>query len=433
MVPLININKLYMRKLIMMVALLAMVGGANAQKGNVTRAWTKATAENPDFNGAVNEITPALTHDDTKDLAKTWYTAGMIMAKRYEKEYKNKALQQNYDPATLFNSITSEYEYFLKCYEIDNRPNAKGKVKPKYAKDIRLNLLNCRNSFIEGGNFYLDKKDYAAATKSFETFLSYLDLPAVQPQTKKDEPLKKDTLYYQIVFWSGYSAYLGYNDKKDPALADKASKYMKIAIDEAYGFYKEDLQKDAFQIMDAGLDAKKDTTNRIVYLEKAIAAFPKEDYSYKQLLNIHLRQNNIPKAMECLDKSIEINPKQPDMFEIKGQLLESKDDFEGAVASYQKAIDVDPNMISSYGNMGRVYYNMAAKEQMKASDIKDVKKYNEQMAKAKPYFEKAAPCFEKVREAKPDDKDILKALRTIYYNLNQGAKFEELDKIIGDK
>ena len=122
-----------------------------------------------------------------------------------------------------------------------------------------------------------------------------------------------------------------------------------------------------------------------------------------------------------------------DMFEIKGQLLESKDDFEGAVASYQKAIDVDPNMISSYGNMGRVYYNMAAKEQMKASDIKDVKKYNEQMAKAKPYFEKAAPCFEKVREAKPDDKDILKALRTIYYNLNQGAKFEELDKIIGDK
>ena len=85
----------YMRKLIMTGALLAMVGGANAQKGNVTRAWTKATAENPDLKGAVNEITPALTHDETKGLAKTWYTAGMIMAKNYESEYKKKALQQS--------------------------------------------------------------------------------------------------------------------------------------------------------------------------------------------------------------------------------------------------------------------------------------------------------------------------------------------------
>ncbi|MDD4823389.1 MAG: tetratricopeptide repeat protein, partial [Bacteroidales bacterium] len=362
-----------------------------------------------------------------------WYYAGMIMAKNYESEYKNKALKQKYDEANLFNSIAKEYEYFMRCYEIDILPNEKGKVKPKYTKYIRENLLNCRNSFIDAGNYYLEKKDYVAASKSFETFLSYVGLPVMEPLTKKDEPLKKDTLYYSIVFWTGYSAYLGHIEKSNPELAEKASKYMAITIEEGAGYSNEESKKAAFSIIDDGLTPKKDTINRIMYLEKAIAAFPKEGQFYTRLLNIYLGKNNIPKAIECIDKSIEINPKQPQMYEIKGQLLEIKEDFEGAVANYQKAVDVDPNMTTSYGNMGRVYYNMAAKEQMKAADIKDVKKYNEQMAKAKPYFEKAAPCFEKVREAKPDDKDILKALRTIYYNLNQGAKFDELDKIIGDK
>lgn len=421
-----------MRKLIMTVALLAMVGGANAQKGNVTRAWAKANAEAPDLKGAVNEITPALTNDETKGLAKTWFYAGSIMMKIYESEYKNKALKLNFDAANLYNSITKEYEYFMKCHEIDILPNEKGKVKPKYSKDIRANLLMCRNSFIDAGNYYSEKKDYAAASKAFETYLSYVGLPVMEPLTKKDEPLKKDTLYYQIVFWAGYSPHLEYIEKKDPVMAEKSIKYMTMALGEGFG-YDPDLRLSIYKIMDYSLDIKKDTTTRIAYLEKAIAEFPNEDGFYKQLLNIYLGRNDIPKAMECLDKSIAINPKDASMYEIKGQLLEIKEDFEGAVANYQKALDVDPNMATSYGNMGRVYYNMAAKEQMKAADIKDTKKYNEQMAKAKPYFEKAAPCFEKVREAKPDDKDNLKALRTIYYNLNQGAKFDELDKIIGDK
>jgi len=423
-----------MRKLIMTVALLAMVGGANAQKGNVTRAWAKANAETPNLKDAVSEITPALTNDETKGLAKTWYYAAMIMMKNYESEYKNKALGTKFDADNLYNSIAKEYEYFMKCNEIDILPDEKGKVKPKYTKDIRANLLMCRNSFIDAGNYYStpEKKDYAAASKAFETYLSYVGLPVMEPLTKKDEPLKKDTLYYQIVFWAGYSSYNVFLDKKDPAMAEKSVKYMRLALDEGYG-YTDDVKKASFQILDAGFDANKDTVSRITYLDKAIAAFPSDGDFYKQLLNIYLRRNDIPKAMECLDKSIAINPKDADMYEIKGQLLETKEDFEGAVASYQKAIDVDPNMTTSYGNLGRVYYNMAAKEQMKAADIKDVKKYNEQMAKAKPYFEKAAPCFEKFREANPDDKDNLKALRTIYYNLNQGAKFDELDKIIGDK
>lgn len=421
-----------MRKLIMTVALLAMVGGANAQKGNVTRAWAKVNAETPDLKGAVNEITPALTNDETKGLAKTWYTAGFIMMKNYESEYKNKALEMKFDADNLYNSIAKEYEYFMKCYEIDILPNEKGKVKPKYADEIRANLLMCRNSFIDAGNYYSKKEDFAAAVKSFETYLSYNDLPVMAPISKKDEPLKKDTTYHSIVFWAGYSSYNLFLKDKDAAMSEKSVKYMSAGLNDGFG-YTAEYKLPMYKILDAGLDLKKDTTSRISNLEKAIAEYPNEGDFYKQLLNIYLGRNDIPKAMECLDKSIAINPKDASMYEIKGQLLEIKEDFEGAVANYQKALDVDPNMATSYGNMGRVYYNMAAKEQMKAVDIKDMKKYNEQMAKAKPYFEKAAPCFEKFREANPDDKDNLKALRTIYYNLNQGAKFDELDKIIGDK
>lgn len=63
------------------------------------------------------------------------------------------------------------------------------------------------------------------------------------------------------------------------------------------------------------------------------------------------------------------------------------------------------------------------------TDINDPK-YKEDQATLKTFYEKAKPYYEKARELKPDQKDLwLNGLYRVYYNLQMGPEFEEIEKV----
>lgn len=63
-------------------------------------------------------------------------------------------------------------------------------------------------------------------------------------------------------------------------------------------------------------------------------------------------------------------------------------------------------------------------------DINDPK-YAEAQAAVKKFYEEAKPFYEKARALKPDQKDLwLQGLYRVYYNLNMGPEFEEIDKMM---
>lgn len=147
-----------MKKLIVSIALMAVAGGAFAQKSNVNRAYNKVKSENPNFFEARDLVNPALTHEDTKNWSKTWYTAGLAQYGIFDGEWKKKQLGQDFKPDVLYGSLAQCYDYFLKTAEVDQIPNEKGKVKPKYEKEVKDYLATCRNFFIDAGNYYLEQK-----------------------------------------------------------------------------------------------------------------------------------------------------------------------------------------------------------------------------------------------------------------------------------
>ena len=52
-------------------------------------------------------------------------------------------------------------------------------------------------------------------------------------------------------------------------------------------------------------------------------------------------------------------------------------------------------------------------------------------AAVKKFYEEAKPFYEKARALKPDQKDLwLQGLYRVYYNLNMGPEFEEIDKMM---
>ena len=49
----------------------------------------------------------------------------------------------------------------------------------------------------------------------------------------------------------------------------------------------------------------------------------------------------------------------------------------------------------------------------------------------KAFYEKARPNYEKAKELKPDQKDLwLNGLYRVYYNLQMGPEFEEIEKLM---
>ena len=110
------------RVLLLMTCALMISAAGFAQKSNVNKAKNKAYAsENPDYAGAKVLIEEALLNDETKGLANTWFVAGEV----YEKSATNGKVEKD---------AMNAYDYFLKAFELDKLPDAKGNVKPKFTK-----------------------------------------------------------------------------------------------------------------------------------------------------------------------------------------------------------------------------------------------------------------------------------------------------------
>ena len=108
-----------------------------AQKKAVNEAQSIAKGSTPDFSEARTLIKGALENPETKDDAKTWYVAGFIEDQQFSNERTKQVLGQQPDEPVMYEALGSILPYFEKAYELDQLPNEKGKVKPKFTKDIK--------------------------------------------------------------------------------------------------------------------------------------------------------------------------------------------------------------------------------------------------------------------------------------------------------
>ena len=131
-----------MKRILWTVALCIAATGAFAQKKAVKEAQSIAKGSNPDFTEARTIINGALENPETKEDAQAWFVAGFIENQQFSAEQTKQMIGQQPDEATMYTALTSILPYFEKAYEYDQRPNAKGKVKPKYTKDMKSIVLD---------------------------------------------------------------------------------------------------------------------------------------------------------------------------------------------------------------------------------------------------------------------------------------------------
>jgi len=403
-----------MKKIILSLFLVISFTFSFAQKSNVSKAKNKALMENPDFTGAREAIKLALADSTTKNLAETWYVAGLIGNKQNEALYQKALLKMPFDTIVKGTALVESYDYFLQAIKLDQLPDAKGKVKPRYSKDIKPILkeyYTVQQNLIGYGAYQFEKKNYEGAVKTFEIFMDIPKLPIMNNE------IKIDSTYYMIAYYTAVAA----NNAK---MYDKSIALYESLKDKKYE------TKGVYQSLYQCYVTKKDTVNFVKTLKEGFELFPTDAWFLQNLINYYIYSGKMKEALLYLDKAIEREPTLSQYRYVKGNLEESQGNFDEARLAFDKAIELDPTQADSYAGIGRIYYNKAVKILEAGSKIKDVKLYNAEAKKAEDLFKQSLPFFKKASEVNPKDIEFKKTLKSLYYRLQMNTEFDAVNKEI---
>ena len=363
-------------------------------------------------------IEAAIENKHTASNPDTWYTAGKIQNKIYDKENEKMFLQQPYDQELFFGSLSKMFNYFIKCDELEQLPNAAGKVVVKYRPETSDLLSRLRINLVSGGVTYFNEGNDA---KAFDLFSQYIDVADV-PLLAAYNLAETDTLLHEIAYYATLAG-LKMEDY------NKALKYVDLAMNKPENAQKA-IEYKAMSYLNLG-----DTINWLNTLKVGVEKFPAVQYFYSNLISYYNTNGNTADLMAFADEMLEKNPLPIFRF-VKGFVYQNMPDYEKAIEEYKVAIEQDPNYTGAYRNLGICYCQLAqnASDKMTNLNIKS-KAYKEQKEVVNSYYRLALPIYEHLRKIDDGtDPDVRSAwtngLYTCYYMLNMGKEFEEIEKIV---
>lgn len=403
-----------MKRVLLTVALCVAASASFAQKKVVNEAQSIAKGSNADFGEARTLIKGALENPETKDDAKTWYVAGFIEDQQFNAERAKQILGQQPNEPVMYEALYAILPYFQKAYELDQLPNEKGKVKPKYTKDIK-SILSANHVYLfNGGAYYFDKQEYK---KAYDFFNQYVEISEL-PMFAGTQTAEKDSTFMTVQFYAAAAASLA----KDSRLAIAALERAKNTPYRQYDVY----QYLCYEYGEAR--TAQDSVMLEKTFEEGMQVFPDSAFFLNNLINTYIYSNRNEKALEMLNVAIQKNPNDANLYNVMGRVYETGlKDYANAEKNFQIALEKDPNLTDALSNIGRIYYNQGVNKLSEANMINDSKKYQEELGMAKDLFKKALPYYKKAHEAEPEKMDNMIALRGIYYNLNMGPELEAIE------
>ena len=399
-----------MKRVLLTVALCVAASASFAQKKVVNEAQSIAKGSNADFGEARTLIKGALENPETKDDAKTWYVAGFIEDQQFNAERAKQILGQQPNEPVMYEALYGILPYFQKAYELDQLPNEKGKVKPKYTKDIKSILSADHVYLFNGGAYYFDKQEYK---KAYDFFNQYVEISEL-PMFAGTQTAEKDSTFMTVQFYAAAAASLA----KDSRLAIAALERAKNTPYRQYDVY----QYLCYEYGEAR--TAQDSVMLEKTFEEGMQVFPDSAFFLNNLINTYIYSNRNEKALEMLNVAIQKNPNDANLYNVMGRVYETGlKDYANAEKNFQIALEKDPNLTDALSNIGRIYYNQGVNKLSEANMIND----SEELSMAKDLFKKALPYYKKAHEAEPEKMDNMIALRGIYYNLNMGPELEAIE------
>lgn len=338
-------------------------------------------------------------NQDNKRIYEIWLQS---VEKQYEQANEKFYMKKQQDTAQFFGLIRKMFTIAVRLDSLDARPDKKGRVEPELRKDLSKQMAAYRPNLFFGGAFFVRKGDYK---KAFDYFETYIDCQRQPLFTGYD--LDSDPRMGEAAYWATYSAY-----RMDDAVL--TLRHRELAL-------RDSLKRDwTLQYTAESWHKLKDDSMYVAVLEQGFKAYPKSPYFFPRLMDIYTRSRQNEEALRIVDYALEADSTSELYLYAKSNVLMQLEQYAQSLTYTDRLLALNDKMADAYYNGGTAYLNIALRM--------DPKKHKKQIRKM---YQKAQPYMEKYRELAPQDaQKWAPALYRIYFNLNMGKQFEEIDKIL---
>lgn len=290
-----------------------------------------------------------------------------------------------FDTVGLYDAVYDAIESGIACDQFDKQPNDKGKVKPKFGGNVDK-LYVIRPQLINGGIYYQNKQNDALAYKNLAYYVDTAYEPLFETKDRS-----KDANLTQIAYYAAIYAY----QAKDYS---KAEKYAEIARkDSARG-------KEAFNIQLAVMQAQLKThADTLAYVDKVKALYAEDtsnEMLFGTLINLYSSLKDDAAANKLIEEKLQLDPKNFTAWAVKGQNAMIAQDLESAIASFKKALEIDPSNPLVNSLIGACTFDRASRAEDRAAG-KTGRVSAAAEAQIKPVYEEALAYLEKAKSLDP--------------------------------
>ena len=407
-----------MKRFIITGVLCSLVVFSFGQKKAVSAAKNEIKGSTPNFTEARTLIGEALANSETENDAETWYVAGDIENKQFDKERENEILGKQPNEELMYGALEKIIPYFLKAAELDQLPDEKGKIKPRFLKDIRSIIRANRPYYINAGVFAYDQQDYK---RSYENFRLYGDILTMDlMKDEKWEIAEGDTTEVQIRYYAGLAASL---------IPDPQASIAMFNDIKNKGFNENEI----YQHLAYAYEKLGDSIAFENIIREGFIKFPSEEYYVLSLINMSINSGKTAEAIAYLEKAIEQGSENAQLYDVLGQIYESDKNIGEAIKYMKKALEIEPDNIDFLSHLGRVYFNLGVEKRVVADEISNVSESRAAMKESQDFFRESMPFFERVFELDSTNSGAIFALRSIYYTLDMGDQYEKMEALYSNE
>lgn len=324
-----------MKKVIMLTMCGMAMMTAGAQKANVEQA-KKLAGKTDKIEEARSLIKEAIANPETSDDVLTYYTAGKIEWDAYDKNAAKQMINpESVNVIDMADELLNGYNYFLKVFPLDQIPNEKGEVKPKYTKELQQKFQKKHPDFWNAAiNYYNADLTYPQA---YQAFLIHAEMPGLEVLGKY-APEMADTVRGQSYV---NAANMAYNAGK----YDEAAAAYRKTHENNYGDSKVFLYEIA-----CWENIQKNDSTRIDEARDNIFAVSKagyEKYGMEEPLFLNtmvsalVDENKTDDALALLNESIEKYPDHAFIYGLRGYTYDRAGNNDASEADYRKAASMD--------------------------------------------------------------------------------------------
>lgn len=380
-----------------------------AQADLVKEVERSLKASSPNYEEAVKKIQPALTNDDTKDLVTPWYLAGKASFGLFDQLYLKETLGEKLNDdqkKTAGNAMVDGYGYFFKALPLDQKPDEKGKIKPKHTKEMLKQLKNNYVMLRNAGVFLFEAQDFKGAYDAWELYVTLPEIATLGTDAPKADP---DTVVGNIMYYQMLAALS--NDMNEEALA----KFRQV-------------EKSGYKNIDAyvyGTEAARRLNDSVAMLEiahKGYDMFGTQNIQFiGQIINDRLFHEDYAACEKLTNEALQATTDpaiQSQLYDILGVVYENSDRLDDAFAALDKAIELNPENAKNYYDKARLMFNQAIKID------EEVQSLEERKQKVIPLLVNSAELFEKAYGMdEVNNSNVPGILYRLYYRL--GAGYED--------